>query len=72
MAWFWLCMARYFRTGRDNFDVFLPVNCVINLHAKVFCLLDYFKLVANFQMEVCILTFEDCSLLGGKIKSLCT
>ena len=37
------------------------------MHTKVFCLFDYFKIgVANFQIQVFILTFETVLfLLGG-------
>ena len=44
--------------------MFLPVKRVVDLHTKVFCFLDYFELiVANFQIQVFISTFEDIMLL---------
>ena len=40
--------------------MFLPVKRVVYLHTKVFCFVDYFELiVANFQIQDFISTFED-------------
>ena len=45
--------------------MFLPVKRVVDLHTKVFRFLDYFELiVANFQIQVFISTFEDIMLLN--------
>ena len=52
--------------------MFLPVKSVIDLHTKVFCFLDYFKLIfANFQIQVFMSTFEDIVLCFVKISMEC-
>ena len=53
--------------------MFLPVKRVVDLNTKVFCFLDYFELiVANFQIQVFISTFEDIMLLlGGDKHGIC-
>ena len=46
--------------------MFLPVKKVVDLHTKVFWFLNYFELIiANFQIQVSISTFEDIVLLLG-------
>ena len=48
-------------TLADTFFVFLPVKRIVDLHRKVVYFLDHFKLlVANFQMQFFIMTFECC------------
>ena len=53
--------------------MFLPVKRVVELNTKVFCFLDYFELiVANFQIQIFISTFEDIVLLlAGNKHGIC-